>query len=326
MPVAVRWGIVGLGNIAKKFAVGLRSVPGAELAAVGSRSLDKAKAFAGELGALRAHGSYQALAEDPDVDVVYIASPHPMHHPDSLLCLEAGKAVLCEKPFTVNARELETLIAAARSRKLFLMEAMWTRFLPAMVELKKLVSSGAIGEPRMVTSDFGFRTNVDPKGRLFARELAGGGLLDVGVYNVALAYLVLGAPVRVTGLAHLGETGVDEQAAVVMQHAGGGLSSLTSAVRTNTPQEARIDGSAGSIRIAGFWHATELVVQRDGKPTEVLNFPFEGNGYNYQAVEVQACLQAGKLESDVMPLAESLEIMRTLDELRRQWGLSYPME
>lgn len=326
MAEVVRWGIVGLGNIARKFAVGLRSVPGAELAAVGSRSDDKARAFAAEFGAKRAYGTYRALAEDPEVDVVYVASPHPMHHPDSRLCLEAGKAVLCEKPFTVNARELDELVAVARARKVFLMEAMWTRFLPAIVEMQRLVRAGAIGEPRMVTADFGFRTDVNPSGRLFAPALAGGGLLDVGVYTVSLATWVLGMPVRVTGLAHLGDTGVDEQAAVVMLHAGGGLSSLTSAIRTNTPQEARIDGSAGSIRIPTFWRASELVVERDGRPAETLRLPLAGNGYNYQAVEVQACLRAGKLESDVMPLEESRSILSILDELRRQWGLSYPMD
>ncbi|HEY3233616.1 MAG TPA: Gfo/Idh/MocA family oxidoreductase, partial [Polyangiaceae bacterium] len=277
-------------------------------------------------GAKRAHGTYQALAEDPDIDVIYVATPHPMHRPDSLLCMSAGKAVLCEKPITVNAAECAELIAAARGKPIFLMEGMWTRFLPAIVKLRELLAKGVIGEPRMVTADFGFRGGWDPKSRTLDPSYAGGGLLDVGCYVVALAYMVLGRPTRATGAAHLGETKVDEQAAVVLEHPGGGLSLLSCAVRTNTPWEARIDGTEGRIRVPMFWCADELHLEADGKPVETIRAPREGHGFSYEASEVGRCLRKGLYESEVMPLDESLHIMQTLDELRRQFGLTYPME
>jgi predicted dehydrogenase len=326
MTTPIRWGIIGLGAIAKSFARGLQAVPDAKLVAVGSRSLDKAKAFAAEFGAARAHGSYQELAGDREVDAIYVASPHPMHKEDAILCLEAGKAVLCEKPFTVNRAELEQVVAVARRRRVFLMEAMWTRFLPIMGRVREWLASGAIGEPRMLTADFGFRCAWDPQSRLLAPALAGGSLLDVGVYTVALAGMVFGpAPARITGLAHLGETGVDEQAAFVFGYPKGQLAVLASAVRTNTPQDARIDGTEGRIVIPSFWKGSRAVLTA-GDRTETVEMPLAGNGYNYEAIEVGRCLREGLLESPLIPLDESLAIMGTMDELRRQFGLRYPAD
>jgi predicted dehydrogenase len=327
MPKSVRWGILGPGGIARAFATGLRDVPGATLAAVGSRDQAKSEAFAKEFGGGRAHGSYEALAADPGVDAIYIATPHPMHLAGATLCLEAGKAVLCEKPLTVNAREAEQLIAVARRRNVFLMEAMWTRFLPAIAQVRAWLKAGAIGEPRMVSADFGFRCGGDPKSRLMAPELAGGGLLDVGVYTVAFAQMVFGVPPKeIRALAHIGETGVDEQNAMACSWPGGQLAVLTSAVRTSTPQEARIAGTAGSIHVPGFWHARSATLHRDGKPAETAEPPFSGNGYNYQAIEVARCLEQGLTESPIIPLDESLAIQRVMDEARRQFGLAYPFE
>ena len=273
------------------------------------------------------HSSYEELVADGDVEAVYVATPHPMHKPCSILALRAGKAVLCEKPFTVNAAEAEEVIAAAKDAGAFLMEAMWTRFLPPIVEVRRLLAEGAVGEVRMVMADFGFRGGWNPAGRLLNPVLAGGGLLDVGIYPVSLASMILGSPTEVTGLAHIGETGVDEQAGMVLAYEGGRLAVLAAGVRTQTPHEAVILGTEGQIRLHhGWWHGSRITVCSKGKDPEDIDVPVTGNGYNYQAEEVAGCLAEGKTESQTMSLSETLEIMRTLDALRAQWGLKYPME
>ena len=323
----MRWGILGPGSIAEKFATGLSVLPDARLAAIGSRNLDRAQAFADRFGAERAWGSYEKLANDPDIDVVYIATPHPVHFPAAKLCLEAGKAVLCEKPFTVNAEEATELIELARSRNLFLMEAMWTRFLPSFVHLRQLLSDQAIGEPRLLTADFGFAHNGGPEHRLFNPLLAGGALLDVGIYVCSLASMIFGTPARIQTLAHLGETGVDELATFTFEYGNGALAQLNCAVRLDTPNEAMIAGTQGMIRIPAFWWKGErLTLHRPGQAVDVLDLPMEGNGYNYEAAEVMRCLRAGEIESSVMPHAETLAQIQTLDAIRAQWGLEYPME
>ena len=238
-----RWGILGTGAIARQFVQGLRSLPEAEVFAVGSRSEASATKFADKWNIPRRHASYDVLASDPDVDVVYIATPHPIHAGNATLCLEAGKAVLCEKPFSVNAAEAERVVELARERRIFIMEGMWTRFFPLMEEVRRLVSGGAIGEVRMLNVDFGFRADLDPASRLFDQRLGGGALLDVGVYCVSFASMVLGRPSGSVGLSHIGETGVDEQASVVLEHEGGRLANLSIGIRTTTPQEATIMGT-----------------------------------------------------------------------------------
>ncbi|BDI32823.1 oxidoreductase [Capsulimonas corticalis] len=322
-----RWGIIGLGSIAGQFATGLQSVPDAELAAVASRTQEKADAFGEKFGAAKRYGSYRELAADPDIDAVYIATPHPMHAEDSILCLEAGKAVLTEKPFTINAAQARATIDAARANNVFLMEAMWTRFFPVMVKVRELIASQAIGDLRIVQADFGFRAGVNPEGRLFNPALGGGALLDVGSYCVSLASMLLGAPVQTTGVAHIGETGIDEQAAMLLRYSEGQIAVLSTAVRTNTPQEVYLIGTEGKIHIPSpWWKPSKLTLSRDGQETETLDLPYEGNGYNYQAVEVAECVRAGKTQSSVMPQDETLRIMETMDALRAQWGLKYPME
>lgn len=322
----INWGIVGLGSIANDFAQGLQVVPGARLAAVGSRSQEKAEAFGSRFDVPARYGSYADLAADPSVDIVYVATPHPMHAEDCLLCLSAGKAVLCEKPFTINAALAEQVIAFAREKRLFLMEGMWTRFFPAMARLRALLQEGAIGEPRLLQADFGFRADFDPESRLLNPALGGGALLDVGIYVLSLASMVFGAPTSVEGLAAMGKTGVDEQMAATLSYAGGQLALLSAAVRTNTPQEAVISGTEGGLRVPRhFWCPTRLTLERYGNEEEI-TFPKEGNGFNYEIAAVMDCLRAGRPESDVMPLEESLAIARTMDALRRKWGLQYPME
>ena len=306
---------------------GLNSVPEAEVLAVGSRSSASAQEFADRRSIPRRHASYDDLASDPDVDVVYIATPHPFHAENATLCLEAGKAVLCEKPFCVNAAEAERVVELAREKRLFIMEGMWTRFFPLMEEVRRLVSEGDIGEVRMLNVDFGFRADLDPASRLFDQRLGGGALLDVGVYCVSFAAMILGRPSGSVGLSHLGETGVDEQASVVLEHEGGGLANLSIGIRTTTPQEATIMGTEGYVRIhAPWWRPKSMTIYRPKEESETVDAPVSGNGFNYEAAEVMRCLQAGKTESDVMPLDETISVMRTMDRIRAAWGLRYPGE
>jgi predicted dehydrogenase len=322
----IRWGILGTGSIAHKFAIGLSSAPGAELVAVGSRTQASADQFASEFNIPRRHASYEALANDSDVDAIYISTPHHLHAANSMLCIEAGKAVLCEKPFAINTREADQVIALARQKKIFLMEAMWTRYLPAIVRLRELIASGVIGTVQMLNADFGFRTGFRAESRLFDVSMGGGGLLDVGIYPLSLAFMLFGSPDHIASTAHLGETSVDEQAAWVFGYKSGQIAIMSSAIRTNTPHEAVIMGTDGMIRVPDWWHAQKLIVQPAGKSAETIDVPMEGNGYNYEALEVAHCLKAGKLESDVMPLDETRAIMVTMDAIRAQWGLKYPMD
>ncbi|MBS3735038.1 MAG: Gfo/Idh/MocA family oxidoreductase [Phycisphaerae bacterium] len=328
MATTTRWGILATGSIAHQFAQGLADADGAELIAVGSRSADKAEAFGREFAVPNRHGSYEALARDEDVDVVYIATPHPQHKPNALLCIAQGKAVLCEKPFTVNAGEAGEVVAAARDAGVFCMEAMWTRFLPALAETRRLIADGAIGDVRMVRADFGFRCDWDPQSRLLKADLGGGGLLDVGVYCVSLASMVFGGalPQRAAGLAAIGATGVDEQAGYVLDYGDGRLAVLASAVRTDTPKAAEILGTEGRIELAPPFFKSECLTLATGGKSRTIKAKLRGNGYNYQAEEVARCFAEGLAESPIMPLDETLTVMETLDTLRRQWNLSYPME
>jgi dihydrodiol dehydrogenase / D-xylose 1-dehydrogenase (NADP) len=324
----IRWGIMGTGVIARKFADGLAVLPDATLVSVGSRSRESADAFGALYGVERRHDSYEGLAHDPGVDVIYIATPHTLHRENAILCLEAGKAVLCEKPFTINAAEAREVVALARTRGLFLMEAMWTRFIPVFAHIRALLSEGALGEVRMLTADFGFRAPFDAEQRLFNPALGGGALLDVGVYPVSLASLVFGGPpARIMSQAHLGETGVDEESAMLFGYDRGQMALLSCAVRTETPQTAVIAGTEGLIRIPPrWWCARTFTLEIPGAPEQTFAPTAEGNLYNYEAAEVMRCLREGLTESAIMPLDETIAIMETLDAVRAPWGLVYPSE
>jgi predicted dehydrogenase len=327
MSEKTRWGIVGTGRIAQFFARGLSVLPDAQLVAVGSRTKDAADKFADMFYIPRRHASYADLANDPEVDAVYIATPHNLHKDNTIMCLRAGKAVICEKPFAINAREAAEMIRVARETGRFLMEAMWTRFLPALVKVRELIAQGAIGEVRMVQADFGFRMEFNPKSRLLDPVLGGGALLDVGIYPISLAWMLFGKPKQITSVTHLGQTGVDEQMAILLGYDQGQIAICSAAVRTNTVQEAIIYGTDGHIKIhSAWWKGERLTLAQSGKDPQVIELPLEGNGYNYEAAEVMRCLRAAKLESETIPLDETLAIMGTLDEIRAQWGLRYPME
>ena len=327
MTDTIRWGVLGTGNIARKFARGLSVLDDAELLAVGSRAQDTADVFGDEFDVSHRYDSYAALADDADVDVIYISTPHPFHKENTLLCLNAGRAVLCEKPFAMNVAEVEAMVACAREKKIFLMEAMWTHFFPAITKVRNLLADGAIGDLRMVKADFGYVCNLGPEHRSLNLELGGGGLLDVGVYTIALAQMVYGGePERIASMVEIGETGVDDQAAMILGYPGGAMAILACAVRTSTVMDAIIIGTKGKLRIGpNFWQPDEVTLSMGGRD-ETFSFKRLGNGYGYQAQDVMKCLREGKLESDIMPHEKSLAVMRTMDKLRADWGLRYPME
>ena len=323
----VRWGILAPGRIAHKFAAGLAAVDGARLVAVGSRDAARAVEFAKQYGAERSYGSYEELAKDPGVDVVYVANPHNFHKDSSILCLEHGKGVLCEKPFTVSAREARAVADAAKRNKRFLMEAMWTRFLPSMQQARAWIDAGRIGDVRMVQASFAFRGGWEPQGRLLNPNLAGGGLLDVGIYVTSFAYwMTRKDPVQIASAAHIGETGVDEQAALTYRYDDGALASLLCGVRTSTQHIAVVYGTDGWIEFpASFWNGTKAILHR-GEEQVVFEKPHLANGYEWQAIEVGRCLAEGRTESAILPVDETVRIMKTLDTVRGQIGLVYPFE
>ncbi len=328
MTDSIRWGLVGLGNISRKFATGLGVLSDAEVYAVASRSQEKADAFGAEFGAAKCYGSYEDLANDPDVDVVYIGTPHTYHMPNTLLCLNAGKHVLCEKPFAVNRAQAQAMVDCARANNRFLMDAFWTRFFPAMVKLRELLADKVIGDVMLLQVDFGFRLGqILPEHRLFNPELAGGALLDVGVYCVQLASMVYGKqPSEILSQGTLGSTGVDELSATIFKYSDYELATIATSIRLSTPQEARIMGSKGVIALSNWWQPSEMTVAVSGQEPETLRFNNEGNGFNYEAAAVGNCIRSGLIECDVMPLDETLAIMDTMDRIRDVWGLRYPFE
>jgi predicted dehydrogenase len=324
----IRWGILGTGRIAHHFANGLKAVPDAELLAVGSRAQETADAFGDEFGVERRYASYQELAADADLDAIYVSTPHQDHKASTLLCLAAGRNVLCEKPFAINAGEAREMVESARAKNLFLMEAMWTRFRPTMVKVRELIDSGAVGEPRFVSANIGWMSTYDPVFRLYNPELGGGALLDGGVYPVSFASMVLGTPSAIASVATLGQSGVDEQEAIALAHPNGAVASLGVTIQASPISIGLILGTRGRIEIHHDWHRPEgLTFTPYGGESERFDYPqTEGNGYQYEAMEVGRCLREGLLESPVMTLDESLSIMETMDTLRAQWGVRYPME
>lgn len=327
MTTRFRWGILGPGNIAAKFAAGVAALDDQEVTAVGSRTQASADRFADRFAIVRRHVGYEGLATDPNVDAIYVATPHNFHREHTLLALRNGKHVLCEKPFAINAAEAKEMVAVARRQKLFLMEAMWSRFLPILVEARTLIAAGAIGKVQMIQADFGFRASFNPASRLFDPALGGGALLDVGVYPISLAMMVLGQPDRIAAIAALGATGIDENTGILLGFPGGEVALLATTVRASTLQEVIILGDNGSIRLhSPWWVGNTLTLQRAGHDPEVIVRPYLANGYSHEASEVAECVRAGKLESDVMPLDESVRIMAVMDEIRAQLGMKYPME
>jgi predicted dehydrogenase len=325
MSETTRWGVLGAGGIATNFCDDLQLLPDHEVVAVGSRAAGTADAFASRFGIARVHASYAELAADDGIDAVYVATPHPMHHDAAMLAIEAGKAVLVEKPFTMDAAEARSLVAAARERGTFLMEAMWTRFLPHMAAVRDVLASGRLGDIVLVTAEHGQWFEKDPAFRLFAPELGGGALLDLGIYPVSFASMVLGTPTRVTAVSDPAFTGVDAQTSVILRDDAGRHAVLTTTLSAATTNGAAINGTEARIEIdPTFYQPTSFsIVSRDGE-RERVEIPVEGNGLRFQAAEVGRCLSEGLTESPLLPLDETVSILGTMDEIRAQIGLTYP--
>jgi len=322
-----RWGIIGTGGIAKAFARDLSYFNSHIVQAVGSRSLEKASDFALEFPGCTAYGSYEDLVADPMIDAVYVATPHPQHVANTILALNAGKPVLCEKPIAVNAVEAQAMVAAAIDNDVALLEAMWTRFLPHIAQVRELLSSGVIGQVVNVEADHGQYLIDHEIPRLTEPSLAGGALLDLGIYPVSFAHMVLGVPKRITATGVLTEKGVDSQTSAILDYENGAQAVVTTTLITGTPCRATIAGTLGRIEIDRTFYnpANMRLVMQDGTTTEYPNL-YKGHGLREQAAELERMVRNAEIESPLLTHKMSIEIMQTLDEIRNQIGLRYPFE
>ena len=320
----IKWGIVGPGNIANKFAAALKNVEGASLWAVASRSPERGKAFADKYDIPNVFGSYEEMANS-EVDAVYIATPHPFHKPCAELFLNAGKHVLCEKPVCVNSEDAITLKECAEKNNVFLMEAMWTRFLPAIDEALRIVKSGEIGEIRGVSADFCYSTTPEEEEKLFLNSMAGGSLLDVGIYGLTLASIFLGnAPTEISANADV-KDGVDFHTSITLKYKNGEIADITSAINVIKPENGFIYGTKGYITLPHFYGATEIIVNSiDGE--RHVSKPCIGDGFEEEIIEACNCIREGKQQSDIMPMSESIKMLELMDTIRAKTGVRYPFE
>jgi len=321
----LRWGILATGGIAHAFTNDLRGA-GLDVTAVGSRRIAVAEDFAQRFGIAHAHGSYEDLVADPDVDIVYVATPHSHHRDNAVLALEHGKHVLIEKAVTLDADEAVAIRDIAAGRGLLAMEAMWTRYLPHMVRIRELVATGALGQVRTVIADHTQKLPTDPAHRLNALELGGGALLDLGIYPVSFAFDVLGPVSQVRAVGRLGETGADTDVAIAFGHESGGVSSIATSSRAAGPNTAHIVGTEARIDIDAVWYAptTFRLVAPDGTLLEEYASQIEGRGMQFQALAAESIIAEGRTDSELLPFAESIAIMRSLDDIRAQLGVTYP--
>lgn len=326
----IRWGIVGPGRIADKVILDFAHVPNAEVVAVASRSQERADAFARKHRIARAHGSYEAIIQDPEVDVLYLATPHRQHHKTAIAALHAGKALLIEKAFTATVAGTEEIIALARANKIFAMEAMWTRFQPVLVKARALIASGAIGKVRGVQADLGVDRPYDPKDRLFDLAQGGGALLDLGVYVISFAQMFLGSPTKVVAQGSVTGSGVDAEAGILLEHDAhdsGKRSVLQCTLRNATPGQARIFGSTGWLDfLPRFHHPTQMQLNRRNSSPETFTLPPLGAGYSHELIEVTECFLAGRTESAVMPLDDTLAVQRVMNSACEQLGVFHTEE
>ena len=328
-PLPLRWGVIGPGRIAQRFAQALATLPGARLTAVAGRNPEHAAAFARQWGApATLHASAAALAADTAVEAVYVATPHTGHSDAVRACLLAGKPVLCEKPLAPTAAEADALLALARERGVFLMEAVWTRLLPAWAQARQWLDGGAIGRVRALRSSFCFAVPYDPASRLFDPALAGGTLLDIGIYNLSLSqWLMRREPAAFEIAGVLSPSGVDQQVDAVLRYAGGETSTFTCAFDRDAPNEFVIEGSAGRIVVErGFWEATALRLEPADGPAQRVERPFACNGFEYEIEEAMRCIATGAAESPAVAHADTLATLRLIDALRARLGVRYPFE
>lgn len=326
--MAIRWGILGTGNIAHLVASDLQLLPDAELTAIASRAQDRADAFGDQYDIPARYGSYEALVTDDEVDAVHVGTPHSHHLRHASMALHAGHAVLCEKPLALNTREAEDLINTAREEKQFLMEGLWTRFLPVMDDVRRLlIEEDAVGEIRQLRADIGFHQPYDPDHRLFDPALGGGALLDLGVYPIAFVHELLGPPDAVTTSATLADTGVDTQCAAIFDYDNGAQATWQASVEADAGRTCSIAGPKGRLEgTRAWWKGAPFHLTREDGSTETIARPFEGNGYQFEMAHVMRCLRDERTESPVMPLDESYAFLETMDALRQRWGVTYPGE
>jgi predicted dehydrogenase len=322
-----RWGILGTGGIAQAFTRDLSYFNNHIVQAVGSRSLEKATDFALEFPGCTPYGSYEELVADPMIDAVYVATPHPHHAANTILALNAGKPVLCEKPFAVNATQVRAMVAASIDNDVALLEAMWTRFLPHIAKVRELVASGVIGEVINIEADHGQYLMGLGIPRLIEPDLAGGALLDLGIYPISFAHMILGKPTKITATGVLTDKGVDGQTSVIFDYGSGAQAVLTTTMIAQTPCRATIAGTLGRIEIdRTFYSPTEMrVVTLDGTVTEYPN-NYQGHGLREQAAELERLVHGNEIESQILTHQMSIEVMESLDEIRKQIGLRYPFE
>ncbi|MFT7197298.1 MAG: putative dehydrogenase [Marinoscillum sp.] len=325
MKRTIKWGILGPGNIASKFADDLILVADAELVAVGSRDLTKSEAFALKYAGKRAYGNYEDLVTDEEVEIVYIATPHPFHFEHTMLCLENGKSVLCEKPLAMNSRQVTAMTDLARAKNLFLMEGMWTRFLPTIEHVLSLINSGKIGTINHLTSDFGFAAKPD-KLRLFKNELGGGALLDIGIYPLYMSLLFLGVPSKLEANATITEANIDTFCAMMLDY-GSSKALLNTTILNNTPVETRIYGEKGAIIMHGKFHeGRKITVTLHDGFSEEIDLPPTGHGFYHEILETGDCLRKGEIESPKMPWKSSHQLIGLLDLVREKIGLRFPAD
>ncbi|MDR0760768.1 MAG: Gfo/Idh/MocA family oxidoreductase [Treponema sp.] len=328
MKKTINWAFAGTGGITNAFIRGLKNAEGANPCAVVSRSRDKAETFAAKYGVEKAYAGFDAMLEDSKIDVVYLGVPHSAHRELALKAFKAGKAVLCEKPAALNAAELTEMIDCARRHKVFFMEALWSRFVPPVRKAREWIAGGQVGEIRMVQGNFGFTVDLPPEHRLRNINLGGGALLDAGVYPVSFASMAFGGarPQKISGALTMGETGVDEEAAALLYWGPHQTALVSASIALTTVNDLWIYGTEGYIHLPSFVFCRSADLVLPGRPPYHWEGDFLGNGYNYEAEAVMDCLRAGRTESEIMPLDESLVIAGIMDEIRRQWGFTYPGE
>ena len=326
MSKTYNWAILGCGKIARKFATDLKLLSNARLYAAASRSLESAETFASELGFEKAYGSYEEMVNDPKVDVVYIASPHSHHCEHALLCLNHKKAVLCEKAFAINSREVALMIDASKQNNTFLMEAFWTRFQPSFLKVLDIIRSGELGALKMVRSDFAFNADYNPEKRLYNVDLGGGSLLDIGIYPIFMSLMTLGKPSEIKTLAKFCPTGAEESIIMSFSYPGGEIAALVSSFASFSSTQTEFSFENGFVRLnRRFFTPTTLTYWKNQEDEQMITFErCAGLGYELEAAHVMDCLDAGKIESDCMPLSFSADMMEIMDQVRKDAGIVFP--
>ncbi len=319
----INWGIIGLGKIAHKFASDLQLSDTAILHGVASRNSAKAQEFSETYQSINYYGSYEELVKDPKIDIVYIATPHTFHFENTMMCLANGKAVLCEKPMGIDAHQVQTMVNEAKTRNLFLMEGIWTRFIPATKKLLEILDANSIGDIISIRADFGFKGDADLESRVYNKELGGGSLLDIGIYPIYISLLLLGIPCDIKSMARMTKTNVDSYCSMLFNYENNAKALLESTIEANTPTEAYIYGTEGTIKLHSRFHHTEkITLSKNGKET-VFDIKYQGNGYIHEIEEVHECLLQGKTQSSKVPYSLSIDLISILDRVKKEIGLQY---